>query len=93
MNKQELEKLKETHGDIWKVEVEGREAYFKKPTRQVLKIAGKLGTNDPYRFNEVLVKNCFVAGDERLKDANNVDAVADQLAELIPHKSASIKKC
>ncbi len=92
-DKEIIEQLKAKHGDIWEVRVDDIVAYVKKPTRAIQRAAARLGKDDPYKFNEVLVKNCFVGGDERIKDEENIDEAANQIADLIPQKAGSIKKC
>ena len=52
-----------------------------------------IGTNDPMRANEVLLDNCWIAGDAEIKSDDSLFlGVAGKLAEIIDIKEAEIKK-
>lgn len=84
---------KQAHGDLFQLDVDGHIAYLKKPTRKALSAAAVIGKTDPMKYNEVLLNNCWLEGDEAIKtdDALFLGASA-QLAELIEIKEASLKK-
>jgi hypothetical protein len=90
---QKIAAWKEAHGEIFQLEVEGHVAYLKKPTRKALSAAAVMGKTDPMKYNEVLLNNCWLEGDEAIKtdDALFLGASA-QLAELIEIKEATLKK-
>lgn len=90
---QKVAAWKEAYGEVFKLEVEGHVAYLKKPTRKALSAAAVIGKTDPMKYNEVLLNNCWIEGDEAIKtdDALFLGASA-QLAELIEIKEATLKK-
>lgn len=90
---QKIEEWKAKHGDVYKVEVDGREAYLKRPSRKALSAAAVVGKSDPMKYNEVLLANCWLEGDEEIKTNDSLFlGVSGQLAELIEIKEASLKK-
>lgn len=95
---------KKLYGDVFEIKVGTKKedteeledikvAYLKRPSRKALGAAAVLGKNDPMKYNEVLLNNCWIEGDEEIKtdDALFLGASA-QLAELIEIKEASLKK-
>jgi len=87
-----IEKWKKQHGDIFKIEVDGHVCYLKKPDRKTLAYVSTLG-NNPMRFNEVLLENCWLGGDEVIKTNDDLFlSVSQKLPELISVKTAEITK-
>ena len=84
---------KKKYGEVFLVEVDGRTAYLKKPDRKALGAAAVLGKTDPMKYNEILLCNCWIEGDEEIKTDDSLFlGVSAQLAELIEIREASIKK-
>ena len=67
IDSKQIDAWKKAHGDVFKVEVDGKVCYLKKPDRKVLGAASVLGKNDPMKYNEVLLENCWLDGDEEIK--------------------------
>ena len=89
LTKEQVETLKKKHGEVFEIEVEDKVCYLKKPTRKVLSLAA----TDPMKYNEVILANCWVDGDEEIKtDDAYFLGVSGVLAELIEVKKASLKK-
>lgn len=90
---EQIEAWKEKHGDVYSIECEGKVCYVRRPTRKMLGLAATLSGKDPIKYNEVLLKNVWLGGDDELM---NDDAyflgVSGQLAELIDIKDAELKK-
>ena len=90
---QKISEWKAKHGDVFQVEVDGRVAYLKRPDRKVLGAAAVTVKSDPMKYNEVILNNCWLEGDEEIR---NNDAmflgVSAQLAEIIEIKEATLKK-
>lgn len=90
---QKIAKWKEQYGDVFQVSVDGRTAYLKKPTRKALGAAAVIGKADPMKYNEILLANCWIEGDEEIKKDDALFlGVSSQLAEIIEIKEAEIKK-
>lgn len=91
--KEQIETLKKKHGEIFEIEVEDKVCYLKKPSRKVLSLAATAGQHDPMKYNEVILANCWVSGDEEIKtDDAYFLGVSGVLTELIEIKKASLKK-
>lgn len=84
---------KEKHGDVFELTVEDLVGYFKKPSRKTLMFASTQIQTNPLKFNEILMEQCWLGGDEALvKDDNYFLAVSGKLGEIIEIKQAEIKK-
>ncbi len=93
LTKEQIEALKKKHGEIYEVEVDDKVCYLKKPSRKVLSLAAVQGQRDPLKYNEVILANCWVDGDEEIKtDDACFLGVSGVLADLIEVKEASLKK-
>lgn len=90
---QKIEEWKKKYGDVFKVEVDGHVAYLKKPSRKALGAAAVIGKSDIIKYNEVLLNNCWIEGDEVIKEDDSLFlGVSAQLAELVEIKEATLKK-
>ena len=93
LSKEQIEALKKKHGEIFEVEVDDKVCYLKRPTRKALSLAAAQGQRDPLKYNEVVLANCWVDGDEEIKTEDayflGVSGVLDQLIEV---KMAALKK-
>lgn len=90
---EQIEAWKQKHGDVFAVTVGNSVCYLKRPTRKAISYASVAGKNDPLKFNEVLLNDCWIFGDERIKtDDSLFIGAAGKLAELIEVKEAEIKK-
>lgn len=84
---------KAKHGDIFKISVDGKEAYLKKPDRKTLSYATSIASNEPLKFNELLLSNCWLGGDEEIKTDDTLFLSASaKLAEIIEIKNAELVK-
>ncbi|WP_234169570.1 hypothetical protein [Bacteroides thetaiotaomicron] len=90
---QKICEWKAKHGDVFQVEVDGRVAYLKRPDRKVLGAAAVTGKSDPMKYNEVILNNCWLEGDEEIRTNDAMFlGVSAQLAEIIEIKEATLKK-
>ena len=90
---QKISEWKAKHGDVFQVELDGRVAYLKRPDRKVLGAAAVTGKSDPMKYNEVILNNCWLEGDEEIRTNDAMFlGVSAQLAEIIEIKEATLKK-
>lgn len=93
ITQEQINAWKQKHGDVFLVEVDGKKAYLKKPDRRVLGAAAVVGKSDPMKYNEVLLSNCWLGGDEEIKTDDALFlGVSAKLADLIEVKEAELKK-
>lgn len=90
---EQIEAWKVQHGGVFQITVEDKTGYLRKVDRKTLSFASTLATKDPLKFNEVILGNCWLGGDEELKnDDDYFLAVSGVLSEIISSKEADIKK-
>ena len=81
---EQIEAWKQKHGDVFAVTVGNSVCYLKRPTRKAISYASVAGKNDPLKFNEVLLNDCWLGGDDRIKSDDTMFISASAMvAELI----------
>lgn len=89
---EQIEAWKKKWGDVFCVTVGDKVAYLKRPSRQALSAAAVVGKNDPMKYNEILLGNCWLAGDEEIKSDDSLFlGVSAKLGELVEIKEAELK--
>ncbi len=89
----QIKEWKNKYGDVFEVLVEDKKCYLRKPDRKILGLATSVGQKNPMKFNEVILHNCWLAGDEEIKtDDDYFLGVGAKLETLIQIKEAEIKK-
>ncbi|MCD8177311.1 MAG: hypothetical protein LUE98_07765 [Tannerellaceae bacterium] len=90
---EQIKEWKEKHSDIFAVTVAAHVCYLKKPTRKDLSYASTAGKTDPLKFNEVILRNCWLGGSEEIRTEDNLFMGAcGVLDKLIEIEEAEIKK-
>lgn len=90
---EQIEAWKQKHGDVYELSYEGVVGYIRKPDRKVMSMASTLGANDHIKYNEIILSNCWLGGDERLKtDDALFFGATKELAKLIEVKEVELKK-
>jgi hypothetical protein len=92
-NKEQIENWKGKYGDVFRVQVDDKVCYLKKPSRKALGYASMAGKENPLKFNEVLLNDCWLDGDADIKTNDDLFlSVSSRLAELIEVKEAELEK-
>lgn len=90
---EQIKEWKNKYGSVFELSVDGRRAYLRKPDRKTLSYASTAGQTDPLKFNEVLLKGCWLGGDEEIRTDDELFLAASaKLGELIQVKEAELKK-
>jgi hypothetical protein len=99
MNEAQIKSWKAKHGEVYAISVadEATEkeytGYFKKPDLKIIAASAKFTTEDPVKAGIVLMENCWLGGDEELKNNDEMKmGVIQQLSTLFKVKQATIKK-
>ncbi len=93
VDQEQIKQWKQKYGNVFKIEVDGKMAFLRSPSRKVLGYASTTGQKDPMKFNEILLNNCWLAGDEVIKtDDSLFMGVSAKLAEIIEVKEATLEK-
>jgi hypothetical protein len=83
---------KAAHGEFFAIIIEDKICYLKKPDRKTLSFASTQGS-DPMKFNEVILKNCWLGGDDEIKTDDSLFlAASSRLGEVIEFKKAELVK-
>jgi len=96
---EQLKDWQAKHGPIHKAVLGTEEAgdqlccYLKRPSRKQLSYAATVYETNPMRFNEILVDDMWVAGDEQIKtDDAYFFPLCDVLAQIIEKKKVELVK-
>lgn len=88
---EQIEEWKKKYGVLKAIIVDGHICYLKKPDRKTLGYASTVGKNDPIKFNEVILANCFIGGSEEIKTNDDLFFGASSvLVGLIQAKEAEL---
>lgn len=93
MTSEQIAKLKEEHKDVYAVETGGHIGYLRKPKRKDISYASIAGKVDPIKFNEAILRTCWLGGSEAIRtDDDKFMAASGVLADLIEVADAELKK-
>ena len=93
VTKEQIKQWKAKYREVFVLRVDDKVAYLRTPDRATLSYASTLATKDPMKFNEAILTNCWLGGDEEIKtdDALFLSA-SSKLGELIQIKEATLEK-
>ena len=93
VTKEQIKQWKAKYKEVFVLRVDDKVAYLRTPDRATLSYASTLATKDPMKFNEAILTNCWLGGDEEIKtdDALFLSA-SSKLVELIQIKEATLEK-
>lgn len=90
---EQIAEWKKQYGEVWAAVCDGHVAYLKKPSRKALSYASVAGKENPLKFNELLLNDCWIAGSEEIKINDSLFlGVSSKLAELVEIKTAELGK-
>lgn len=93
ISQEQIDNWKKAHGDVFKISVDGRDCYLRRPDRKTLAYASSVATKDPIKFNEILLNGAWLAGNEDIKKDDTLFlSVSAKLSELIEVKEAELVK-
>jgi hypothetical protein len=91
--KEQIEQWKAKHGSVFCIKVEDRACYLKKPSRRALGYASVAGKDNPMKFNEAILNDCWLDGDSDIKTDDTLFlSVSAKIAELIQVKEAELEE-
>ena len=93
VTKEQIEAWKKEHGEVFRIKVEDKECYLKKPSRKTLGYASVAGKENPLKFNETIMRDCWLGGDEEIKTEDTLFLSAgSKIADIIEIKEAELEK-
>lgn len=94
VTQEQIDAWKVQHRDIFKLDCEGKTGFFRTPTRQELSFAtASGGSKDPFKFNEIILKSCWLGGDKELLSSDEFFlTVNSQVTTLVEIKESTMVK-
>ncbi len=90
---EQISEWKKKFGGVSEVTVEDKRCYLKPITRMVISLATHNAQSDAMAFAETILKNCWLAGDEEIKnDDSYFLGVNTIIGEMVEIKKAVLKK-
>jgi hypothetical protein len=84
---------KREHGNVFRIKVEDKVCYLKPPSRKTLGYASVAAKENPLKFNEVILRDCWLAGNEEIKSDDVLFlSVSPKLDKLIETKEVELEK-
>lgn len=96
--KEQIAEWKAKFGTVNKITVKDaisgdKVCYLRNPSRKALGYASQAGKDNPMKFNEVILNECWLAGDEEIRTNDTLFlSVSGKIAELIEVKEAELEK-
>ncbi len=92
-SKEQIGIWKKKYSGVYELSSGGAVCYIKVPGRKELSHATAVAANDVFKFNEVILNDCWLAGDESMReDDAKFLGVSEQLGEIIEKAEVKIKK-
>lgn len=90
---QKIEGWKRKYTAVFCYEVDGKRCYLRTPDRKALSAAAAIGKNDPLKYNEILLNNCWLEGDDAIRTEDKYFlGISGQLAEIVEIAEGNLKK-
>ena len=92
---EQLKSWKDKYGEVFEISCEDKKAVLHKPTRKDLSfaMAGSKQAQDSVKFSEILLRQCWIDGDEEFQtDDSYFFAAVPVLGALSETKEAELKK-
>ena len=91
--KEQIDAWKKKYGKIYQLTAEDSICYIRKPDRKILGHATSVAGDEPIKFNEIILNDCWLAGDESMReDDAKFFGISEKLAEIIDKAETEIKE-
>ena len=87
-----IEELKAKYGELKIICIGNLTAYFRKPDIKIWRFALKAIEKSQTEFKRVMAVNCFVGGDEELKQSPYIEDIAEEIDAFIDYPEAEVVK-
>nr|DAR27476.1 MAG TPA: hypothetical protein [Caudoviricetes sp.] len=93
VGQEQIDAWKEKFGDVFAIKVDGHVCYLRKPDRKIISYASTAGKVDPLKFNEALLRQCWLGGSEAIRtDDDKFLAASGVLDKIVEIKEAELEK-
>jgi hypothetical protein len=90
---QKIANWKKQYGEIYLLEVDGRQCYLRQPDRKIISMARSLSQGDYIAAQEHILDACWLEGDEEIRTNDTLFLnIATKLEGLIEAKESTLKK-
>ena len=95
---EQIKEWKGKHGDVFAIKVDDENegthvCYLRTPKRKDLSAASVAGKVDPLKFNEVILRQCWLGGDEAIRTDDRLFlAVSGKIPDIIEIGEAELVK-
>lgn len=90
---EQIKSWKERYGEVYRISVKDKSAYFHKPSRQTLGYAQMAGRENPIKVMEAMMSGCWIDGDPEIKTDDELFlSVGQKLDKLIEIEEAELEK-
>lgn len=91
--KEQIAALKAKHGEVFAYEVGDLVGYLSRPGRQAISAASVIGKDDPLKFAEVIIDNCWLGGHEILRtETKYFMGLSQRVTDLVEIVTGKLKK-
>lgn len=88
-----IEGWKKQYGSVFELKVEDKIAFLRTPDRKTMSYAATVVSNNPIKFNEILLNGCWLAGDEEIRTSDAYFlSVMSKMADLFEVKESTLVK-
>ena len=92
-NQKQIDAWKAQFGEISQINVGDKSCILRKPNRKEMSFAAASAATDPLKYNEVILKACWLAGDMEIQTNDDLFlSISPKLSELIELKEAELVK-
>ena len=90
---QQIKDWKEKYGEVFRISVKDKSAYFHKPSRQTLGYAQMAGRENPIKVMEAMMNGCWIYGDPEIRTNDELFlSVGQKLDKLVEIEEAELEK-
>lgn len=91
---EQIAEWKEKFGKVFKYEVDGKVCYLRTVDRNTYSLAASKVATSPAKFNEIVIQNIWLGGDDELKNSDSYYfGLIDYVEELMAKKKGSLGEC
>lgn len=96
LTEEQIEDFKKQYGEVYTIGDDEVKCFIHRPTRQIMDAASAVSANTgkDSKFNETILKNCWLAGDKRMLEQDDYFYGAAKLLNKITiAKDLELKNC
>ncbi len=93
VTKEQIAEWKAKHEDVFKLSVDGKVCYLKRPTRQIISAAEVSAGENSIKFNESIIRDSWLGGDMEFQTEDSLFfGVSKQIDKIIDTAKVELEK-